>query len=446
MSANQIGPQEKSLLRKATRQRITEHFVKCPQKHRSTKWIYGTNKYRLECTKRYELDILPPAPTLHINHFIGYVGASSPAHVIDGWAYLGRAVDAALRGDQYSAIHLAYYAELRAAMALLASEGVAIFNNWHAIVGRNGDILPFPRKPKLSKNGKIDGRGVGTHRAVWPILEHWSGLHCATTLLEDIVAPSSISMKTWLTAGKVNLSGSAIARRWLSMWGLDLIDTDHDLRNLASYRPSEFRKSKPLGVHETTHFVEELWHLFEPNSPRRFPNLERSLLRLAWQKCSAGTPTAQDLEGVGVTAEEAIEMARFLSLPDNPLPLSLAERSSTIEDSQCHLGVISRAALLLFVATSSARKLLCDATYKVDDLNFWWHRHGEDRGLWSNKTIPPNPQDMWADIEDALSGSADWRNDNIAGTVSLVDWRKSQNEAVRMLGSFELVGIWGLLP
>ena len=58
-------------------------------------------------------------------HFREYVAASAPTHLIDGWSYLARAIDALLRGDAPAAVHLGYYAELRAAMSLLAGGGIA---------------------------------------------------------------------------------------------------------------------------------------------------------------------------------------------------------------------------------------------------------------------------------------------------------------------------------
>jgi hypothetical protein len=422
------------LLRKASREKIEDYFIKLPQNQRSTKWLQKNNRYRLKCTKRYEEDCVAVVPTLDKNHLIGYVSASAPTHVIDGWAYLGRAIDSALRGDQYNAIHLGYYAELRAAMALLAGEGIAIFSRFHAIVDENGDVSPFPKKPIRNKGG-----GLGTHAAVWPILKHWSGLKRASDLLDQAVSPGSFSLKEWLSAGGANLSVPAIARHWLSTWGLDLetLGDDRDLRNLASYRPSELRK--------TAQFVEELWQLFEPSPSRRFPNLERELLRRAWQK-SAENPTPQSLENIGISKEEAIEWSRFLSAPANPKPFKLAENRSAIEDAYCHLEVLSRAALLLFVATSTARRLLTNATYTASDIAFWWRRYGEGRGLWPKLAAPADPYDLWADIADTIGESAKWRASNPIGTATLADWRQSQVSALQTLGGFELVGVWGLLP
>jgi hypothetical protein len=440
MSSFKLKRSHKKILIKASRKKIEEYFINLPKSRRSTKWIQKCNRYRLECSERYKADCRSDAPTLSKEHLIGYVSASAPTHVIDGWAYLGRAIDSALRGDQYNAIHLGYYAELRAAMALLAGEGIAIFSRFHAVVDKDGSIFPFPNKP--NKNG------LGTHQAVWPILTHWAGRKRAAILIDQAVSPNSISLTRWLTAGGANVSVPAIAQQWLSTWGLDLaaFDDDHELRNLASYRPSELRKPDLIDIHETAQYVEELWQLFEPSSPRRFPGIERVLLRKAWRQSNNKNPTPQSLESIGISAVEAREWSKFLASPNDPKPLELAKNRSEIENPLCHLGVLSRAALLLFVATTTARRLLADATYTAGDLGFWWRRYGASRGLWPAGAAPEDPQDLWANIADTVGESEAWRASNPIGTASLTDWRQSQVSALRTLGGFELVGIWGLLP
>ncbi len=100
---------------------------------------------------------------------VAYISASGPCHVIDGWSFIGRAIDATLRGDSYAAIHLGYYAELRAAMALLACEGVGILNSRHATIDVKSNTHEF-------------GKGKGTHKIIWPCIQHWAGLAKAKSL------------------------------------------------------------------------------------------------------------------------------------------------------------------------------------------------------------------------------------------------------------------------
>jgi len=59
---------------------------------------------------------------------ISLVAACGPNHCLDGWSYLSRSVSALVARDGHSAKHMAYYAQLRAAMSMLAVSGVGIFN------------------------------------------------------------------------------------------------------------------------------------------------------------------------------------------------------------------------------------------------------------------------------------------------------------------------------
>ncbi len=431
MSKFKIGTSNKTTLRKASRSKVEDYFIALPSDLRSTKWLRQTNRYRQNCTALYQKDL--KANAVNERDLIAYISASAPTHVIDGWSYLGRAVDAALRGDAYAATHLGYYAELRAAMGILASEGIGIFQSRHPVVEGQGTTSTF--------------RGKTTHSDIWPILRYWATLRRAADLLDDLVRPHSIPLSRWLTTTGVTIPVRAVAQHWLTSWGLDLavVDDDHDNRNLASYRPSEFRRPQ-INVDQQTNFVEELWQLFEPSAARRFPNIERLLLRTARRKGTRSVPSVSDVENLGLTAQESSDWVAFLQRTDDPSPLRLAEDQVSIEDPTCHQRIISRAALLLFLASAAARSLLSNARYSSDDLRFWWRRHGEDRALWPRGLEPGDPRDLWADIAQAISDSSQWRTNNGRNGMSLREWRQSQTSAVVDFGGFELVGIWALLP
>src|SRR5262245_42087950 len=126
--SNTLTKDGKAKLRRASRESIAFYFQGLSATDRKAKWIHGNNRYRVRCTSRYETDLKATPPTVDDSALVAYVAASGPCHVIDGWSFIGRAIDSMLRGDTYGAIHLGYYAELRAAMALLACEGVGIFS------------------------------------------------------------------------------------------------------------------------------------------------------------------------------------------------------------------------------------------------------------------------------------------------------------------------------
>src|SRR5438874_11105970 len=107
MSRFTITKPNKSLLKKASRERIEDYFVSVPSGRRSKRWIKVNNRYRVQAAQRYETDAKASPPRIKTDHIAEYIGASAPTHVIDGWSFLGRAIAAALRGDNYCAIHFA---------------------------------------------------------------------------------------------------------------------------------------------------------------------------------------------------------------------------------------------------------------------------------------------------------------------------------------------------
>ena len=113
-----------------------------------------------------------------------YVAASIPTHCMDGWGLLGRAIHCVVRGDTNTARHLAYYAELRAAMSLLASAGIGVLNNTHVVIDNNGQAHEFPDHPDR----------CGTHVFTWLALENWSSTQQAANLLGEIITVNSVSL------------------------------------------------------------------------------------------------------------------------------------------------------------------------------------------------------------------------------------------------------------
>ncbi len=442
MSGFKIRPAAKPILRKASRTAIQNYFVGVEQPQRSTSWLLQSNRYRVTCTKTFEADVKAaktPAParnlSLHKHRQLrAYVGASGPAHVIDAWSFLGRAVDATLRGDTYSAVHFSYYAELRAAMALLGSEGIGVFSGIHAIVDEAMTAY-FPRTGH-----------AGTHSLVWPLLRYWSTLSRSADLFDLVVQPDQWPLSTWLSELNCPVRVRAIGQGWLSSWGIDLAATtdDHDARNFASYRPSEFRRPAPHGTANIVAFLVDLWSLFEPGADRRFHSTERHLLKLAWSAGGSPLPAQADMEHLGFTPNEAAQWLQFLAHGRTPIPIELAGASVPIDHPTCHLRMISRAALLLFLASGSVRNLLQASNYTLADLQFWWRNHGIERGLWSGNDTPDDPLDTWADVNESLEEVNGWVNANEG--ASIFDLRSFQNAQIDMLGAFERAGIWSLLP
>src|SRR5688500_3291364 len=100
----------------SSRAAVADYFVSFSTHFRRARWLRQNNQYRIDCVNLYTSQVTSTPPLVNHRDVSDYVAASGPTHVVDGWSFLGRAIEALLRGDGYSAIHFGYYAELRAAM------------------------------------------------------------------------------------------------------------------------------------------------------------------------------------------------------------------------------------------------------------------------------------------------------------------------------------------
>jgi len=421
----------KEVIRKSKHKKIEDHFIKFPSLERSEKWIRKSNRYRKFTVKNYENDL--KNNIIDEDKLLEYISASAPTHVIDGWSFLARAIESTFRNDTYSAIHFGYYAELRAAMALLASQGIGIFNRKHPIICE-----------RISKC--IQG---STHQIVWPILKHWTSLVRSYNLLEKIIHVEDLPISEWFNICNVTTPARAVGQNWLRTWGIDLeiLDVDRTKRNLVSYRPSEFCQPSMPTTQDIISFTHDVWALFEPESNRDFPVLELHLVKKALKNANAIMPSTSEIRNKGIESIKANEIVRFLSNDnDVPLPLKLSEKQSKVEEPYCHLEIISRALLLLFVATVTVRHLLLNAGYTSHNLEFWWKRYGKNRGFWDESNEPEDPKDIWADIRLSLETAKEWINKKNPELATLKGCRSELIEVINDFSCLELIGIWGLLP
>ena len=205
-----------------------------------------------------------------------YIACSAPLHLADGWNYLSRAFDAACRGDRISAFHLAYYGELRAAISLLATEGIGIFNRRHIALNEQLEPTEFKRR-----------RRKGTHQATWSLLSAWSREPGKAERLLQAITIESKSLSEWLAAvGVVEPAREYVAKKWLTSWSLDLriLSADPRRRNEMSYRPSRIRSqlSQPVDPQlELANPIFNSWAELNPDFGGASAALDISLLREA---------------------------------------------------------------------------------------------------------------------------------------------------------------------
>ena len=213
--------------------------------------------------------------TIDSSALVQRIAASIPSHVLDGWSLFGRAVHCLIRGDTRAAVHLGYYAELRAVLAIVASEGIGIFNKEHFVVDEQGNAMRL-----CSDVGKPTASA--THSMIWPVYSWWIAQPTAHDLLMRVIRPSSKAMRDWFNQPEdeqIYLAPSA--QKWLADWGLDLrrMNTDQGARNASSYGPSALHGWETIEQTDALRTVIELWRTFEPADSSRFEEIDRLLLR-----------------------------------------------------------------------------------------------------------------------------------------------------------------------
>lgn len=434
-------------LQRADRAAIKRCMSRIEQYWADSRWLATRNRYRSDCVTQIDRDA-PSAqvwtPT-HV-HLSDYIAASAVTHGFDGWAYLGRALDAELSGDPDSARHLGYYAELRAAMALLAADGIGVFNKKHVVVDSQGKCHIV--------------RADGTHVFTWEVLQFWAASSAGVDTLLNSIQPGGVRLRQWLNHYPASVN--FIATSWLKQWGLDLsqLADDRQARNLASYRPTAYTSPGPTGVVDTIDAVARFWEMCEPGALGGFPVLDRHLLRrgveLAFATSRGRTrrqarkrfenTIKEMLHGVAPTGLSADQWEQFLNYEDGD------SDSPLLEDASGHSNpaqprhskeVLARAALLLRVATGSVAELLSDVTKTGgSELEFWWSDRAVRRRLWPDGSPPNAFADLWLDVRDAAEAVTTWAKGN-ASRCHYGLWNSHGREA-GALATTERVALWGL--
>ncbi len=411
-------------------------------------WIGKTNRYAYDVVERLRK---VPANAAQRRNLAQYIAASVSLHANDGWSYLGRAVACVLAGDAHRALHLAYYAELRAAMSLLASAGVGIFSNRHFIV------------PAVNSTSKLNS-GSGTHVTAWLALEHWALQPASGTLFTNLVRPEGRTLEEWfhLQGGATALAPQA--QDWFMQWGMDLsmASKDRDARNESSYRPDGIPSTWEASAKDGLEFVRDTWIALEPSSNSSFEQIDRHIFRLALERYFRGWKNKvavatdpdfiilvnQTVDAQGLSTSTSDRLKKFLLRQVAPTDPQIFKYSTLPpgNPSTDALAVLSRAILLLRVATGSAHDLLKQAGFAADALSFWWQKLGEARGLWPAGSPPSALTDLWADVEESLNEIATVEATDPAALASANIVAFRMQGRLNILTSHERVGLWGLCP
>lgn len=376
------------------------------------------------------------------------VAASAPNHCIDGWSYASRALSAVLAGDAHAARHLAYYAQLRAGLSILANLGIGIFNRTNFVVTSTGTIARLDDSPRNKPNGS----GMGTHEIVWEALEEWAmGVKTSRIFLE-LLKIRGVSLKECLDAIWPGMPASGAATTLIEAWGVDLKRgrDEHANRNISSYAPQAMNPLASIAP-DGLRFVQEFWTLFEPMTGSGFDNLDRFLLRsllLRQHRTISGNQdysqgaiaTRYDELPASIRNLASIEFLTNARQPRNPGLLQQA--NSTAKPAQ-PTEMLARAFLLLRVATAFTHTSLISAgiSHALGNLRAWIDPWAESRGFWAPSTPLTDPFDLWADVELAL---IDFKESLDPEPGSLNDWMVRTTKGLPTIYEAERIGVWGL--
>ena len=345
-----------------------------------------------------------------------YIACSTLLHLFDGWNYLSRAFDAASSGDRGSAYHLAYYGELRAAISLLATEGIGIFNRRHIALNARLEPTEFRR-----------GKSSGTHQATWLLLSAWSRESGRAARLLQAITVESKSLSEWLAAvGVVDAARELVAKQWLNAWSIDLktMSADPRRRNEISYRPSRIRPqgAQPVDpILEMANPIFNSWAELDPNLGWAPAALDLSLLRQAIRLAiRSGLSNYSTFNQAVRSLQNDMADATFQELRTGRATADTVFREAEINSLQGNIAtpILARSLLLLRLASASTASLFDAAGVTKADLKFWWAALGTDLGWWDAPEDIEMFSDLWSDVGDAKD-DAEARLSAFQGGVSV---------------------------
>ncbi len=345
----------------------------------------------------------------------------------------------------------------------MASEGIGIFDRQHFVVDANDDVGRLYRevgKPLCD----------GTHSIIWPVYDWWLQQRASLDLVRDIITPGGQSIRRWFSSTTVDeFFSQKNAQEWLKVMGLDLslMNRDRGARNASSYGPSAIHGWQVMPAADAVGAIVQLWEMFEPTEVSRFDEVDRLFLRRAilwaferqsnrrrWSKnwLREFKPFVIDFlerqDEPDTVVRERDYWKRYLTEPQirsEGTPLDRAERKSLISDSSFPIEMLSRAALLLRVATGSCSLHFNDIGLEWDSLEFWLGSIGIRRGFWNQGAYPEGPIDLWTDVFEATVELEETLPARARPSRGMYEFPSPPHgDSLLKLEECERIGLWGL--
>jgi hypothetical protein len=405
-------------------------------------WLPQTNPYLIGGSKKVADDC--KTGTADFKEVAEYVGASAFVHCADAWSYVGRAADALLKGDIHASVHLAYYAELRAAKSLLAAEGVFVGNRYSCALDTNATLT------KVS--------GAPTHTAAWELVETWFQQTGTVFTVASVIAPEGQDLQSWV--GAIPGGVSAVMQDMLAGIAFDLqsFSEDRERRNLASYEPTTLMPAT-LDVDTIRRTVAGLWSDIEPMIGGDFPGIDRAILaNVLVRQYSAQNSTPDpnnfslnvvDWTGWGAWVDSLMPAALSPSafrnvLRGDPtgaefqtiLGAGFVDTSGMTNPAEFIRPMLSRATVLTRIATGLCLRVLADAGLVVSDLMAWTEAFAMSRGHVVAAPLPMPATDLFTDLDLPRETLED------SQAVSLGALVRELADGVGLLGQTDRVVAW----
>ena len=406
----QLSSSDINILKKASTTGVINQFDRIKRHLTDGRWLGIRNVYRSNPIKRIELEV-KGKKLKHPLQLADYIAVSSPTHLWDGWNYLGLALYSCICGYTANVKHLAYYAELRAAMSILASQGIGVFRDKHYVVDEGSMIH------------KLGDRG--THNATWLYLKQWVNGDGSNYLLNRVFQIWSHSFANWLEVFPYGVARATLGAERLLLMGFDIqrMMEDRDARNEASYRPTGIVAMPFTDSKADAEFVVEALRLLEPGgSTGTFETIDGYIFRRVIERAFETTiedGNPEEFQRSVASMASAFtdnstwrgNIQRFLTRESGsrePRLLVEAENLRDHYDKNYHLQVIGRAMLLLRVATGMVREMFNDSGIDLGVLKFWWHDAGRVQGFWNTPPESIDSSILWADINHNLDRIDGW--------------------------------------
>ncbi|MCX2681841.1 hypothetical protein OOZ15_17940 [Galbibacter sp. EGI 63066] len=390
------------------------------------------------------------------NDINSFMAASSMSHMMDGWSYLSCSLDALLRGDQAASIHLAYYAELRSAMSILASEGIGVFNNKHIGVFPRNTNKEFPTNYYKGNppNIKYVQPPSATHKFVWEAMQKWtdSAFRPHTNILEifKVRGHNFKQLTEFFHPQATIILNNKIIKTWLKDWCFDIkaYKDDRENRNTSSYRPQRIKNfNDQLDYEEIISNISDFWNVLSPSQGNNFDLLDIYLLRKLYEKLYEYINPSEPIR-------ELIENAfDGLGLHDTPL-ISFLSGEAPYEDDHLifnkasefeisPISIIARSILLLRISSGNTSQIFKNADISHSELSFVWENYGVDNGFWQAGSMPINFEDLWSDVEAHINDIKD-RIDLVPKQNDLASILKDNAYDILFFKQINRACLWGV--